>query len=133
MEEIWKDLQYQGMNSKTLEISNLGRVRNKKTKKLRNLQLTTHGYHSVWVYYEKKMCLVLIHRAVAGAFIPNPNNLPVVMHLDSNKINNVTSNLEWGTHQDNALDTHRYHKAYVEGLKNKIIELEKIVASMVSQ
>ena len=93
MEEIWKDLQYQGMYSKTLEISNLGRVRNKKTKKIRSLQLTTHGYHHVWVYHEKKMCLVIVHRAVAEAFIPNPNNLPVVMHLDANKLNNAVSNL----------------------------------------
>jgi hypothetical protein len=132
MVEVWKDLKYGGLDYTLYEVSNLGKVKNKKTRRLRSLQLSTHGYHHVWVRYEKEMRLVIVHRAVAESFIPNPDNLPVVMHLDSNKINNTTSNLQWGTYQDNALDTHRYHRAYVEGLENKIKELEKIVASIVS-
>lgn len=42
-----------------------------------------------------------VHRLVAQAFIPNPDNLPVVMHLDNDKMNNHVSNLQWGTYQDN--------------------------------
>ena len=132
MKEIWKDLKYNGLDYTLYEISNLGKVRNKKTGKLRRLQSGT-GYHHVMLKYGKDMRLVIVHRAVAEVFIPNPNNLPVVMHLDSNKTNNTISNLQWGTYQDNALDTHRYHKAYVEGLENKIKELEKLVANMASQ
>lgn len=44
---------------------------------------------------------VKIHRLVAEAYIPNPNNLPIVMHLDDNLLNNIVSNLKWGTHKEN--------------------------------
>lgn len=72
-------------------------------------QLTTiigrDGYH--WVGLKgsnKKMCKV--HRLVAQTFIDNPNNLPVVNHIDGNKLNNHVSNLEWCTHQDNTKHAH---------------------------
>ena len=44
---------------------------------------------------------VRLHRAVAKAFIPNPENLPEVNHIDGNKLNNHASNLEWTTHKKN--------------------------------
>lgn len=43
-----------------------------------------------------------IHRAVAEAFIPNPNNLPCVNHKDGDKTNNAISNLKWVTFQENS-------------------------------
>ena len=42
-----------------------------------------------------------IHRLVAKTFIPNPDNLPVVMHKDNDPLNNHVSNLQWGTQSDN--------------------------------
>lgn len=42
-----------------------------------------------------------VHRLVAKYFVDNPNNLPIVMHLDNNKTNNHYSNLKWGTIQEN--------------------------------
>jgi DNA-binding CsgD family transcriptional regulator len=44
------------------------------------------------------------HRLVAEAFIPNPDNLPIVRHLNNNPSDNRKSNLCWGTYQDNELD-----------------------------
>lgn len=42
-----------------------------------------------------------VHRLVAQAFVPNPNNLPEVKHIDGNKLNNHMSNLQWVTKKDN--------------------------------
>lgn len=52
-----------------------------------------------------------IHRLVAQTFIPNPNNLPIVMHKDNDPLNNYVSNLEWGTQSDNI------NQAFNEGRK----------------
>ena len=45
-----------------------------------------------------------VHRLVAQTFIPNPNNLPCVLHENDIKTDNRVSNLFWGTHQDNIED-----------------------------
>lgn len=52
----------------------------------------------------KKHKVISIHRLVATAFIPNPNNLPQVNHKDGNPQNNDVSNLEWCTNQYNVID-----------------------------
>ena len=52
-----------------------------------------------------------IHRLVAETFIPNPDNLPVVMHKDNDPLNNHVSNLQWGTQSDNI------QQAFNEGRK----------------
>lgn len=43
----------------------------------------------------------LLHRLVAQTFIPNPNNYPIVMHLDNNPLNCNVDNLQWGTYSEN--------------------------------
>ena len=48
-----------------------------------------------------------VHILVAKAFIPNPNNYSVVMHIDNNKANPNMSNLKWGTVSQNTLDAYR--------------------------
>jgi hypothetical protein len=59
------------------------------------------GYLVLSFTKEKKRKCVLVHRLVAEAFIPNPENKRTVNHKDGNKLNNHVSNLEWMTHGEN--------------------------------
>jgi len=67
------------------------------------------GYHTFFIRIGKKRKHISLHRLLAIAFIPNPNNLPEVRHLDGNKLNNDLENLAWGTHKDNMLDENWHH------------------------
>lgn len=62
----------------------------------------TKGYHQVGLRNDdgKKMCVV--HRLVAMAFLPNPNNYDQVNHKDENKTNNCVDNLEWCNNKYNS-------------------------------
>ena len=63
---------------------------------------TKCGYHSVVLYRDGKGVHHLVHRLVATAFVPNPQGKLQVNHKDENKRNNVASNLEWCTPQENS-------------------------------
>ena len=59
------------------------------------------GYLFVNLYKDGKVKQCTIHRLVAEAYIPNPNNLPQVDHIDGNKTHNYVNNLQWITNRDN--------------------------------
>lgn len=99
MEEIWKEIEgYEG----EYEVSNLGNVRSlnyRRSGKLKLLKQYTDkkGYEYVRLSKNGKGKIYKVHRLVAMAFIPNPDNLPIVNHIDECKNNNMVSNLEWCT------------------------------------
>lgn len=68
------------------------------------------GYHEVILNGKQYR----VHRLVAEAFIPNPNNLPCVNHKDGNKQNNSVDNLEWVTYSENTIHS------FKTGLQKKI-------------
>ena len=65
-------------------------------------KINKEGYINVTVCANNKNKTLLLHRLVAETFIPNPNNLPCVNHIDGNKLNNSIENLEWVTHKQNS-------------------------------
>ena len=103
--EIWRDVV--GYED-THQVSNLGRVRVKERvintstgkrkykSKLLSIQ-TSKGYKFVILVVKNNRKTAYIHRLVAEAFIPNPENLPCVNHKDEDKLNNSVDNLEWCT------------------------------------
>lgn len=102
--EIWKEIEgYEGL----YEVSNYGSVKSlnyNKTRKEKILKpyLNTDGYLNIDI--NKKQYKV--HRLVAQAFIPNPQNLPQVNHKDEDKTNNHSTNLEWCTAEYNINYSH---------------------------
>jgi len=64
--------------------------------------IKSSGYKHIGLYsLEKGVKYFMIHRLVAMAFIPNPNDLEQVNHIDGNKLNNSPNNLEWVSRSDN--------------------------------
>lgn len=72
-----------------------------------------HGHMGVCLCVNGKRYYEYIHRLMAKAFIPNPNNYPVVRHLDDDPSNNDLYNLAWGTQKDNARDCMENGNSYV--------------------
>ncbi len=63
--------------------------------------LTNKGYKTHRATINKERKHISIHRAVALLYVPNPNNLPQVNHIDGDKLNNHYTNLEWVTNKQN--------------------------------
>ena len=93
MEEIWKDIKtFEGK----YQVSNYGRVKNIQTNHILSQALRLNGYYQVTLWRKKYDGMTItVHRLVAETFVPNPNNLPQVNHIDHNTLNNCVSNLEW--------------------------------------
>ena len=77
-----------------------GRLDNRKGKQLRS-SVDKDGYERVVLTKDGIRKTYLVHRLVATAFIPNPENKTTINHIDGNKRNNNVSNLEWATEKEN--------------------------------
>jgi len=113
MLEEWKD--FPSLEEYFL-ISNLGNIFSKRTNKL-IVPTITNKYYSLSTKVGgrsgKSFC-VRIHRAVALAFIENPNKYSEINHIDGNKLNNKVTNLEWCSRQQNI------DHAYSTGLMSNV-------------
>lgn len=130
--EEWKAVKgYEGL----YEVSNAGKVRSidrvvvgkdGKAKRLKGKELfftiskpSAKGHQpraSVQLWKENKAKLIYVHRVVATAFIPNPDNKPTVNHIDGNPLNNNVWNLEWATYSEN--EKHAYRTGLMRVKRN---------------
>ena len=144
-EEIWKPIKdYEGL----YEVSNLGRVKSlnyRGTRKERILKNTerSNGYLAIGLIKNGKTKMFRVHRLVAEAFIPNPENKPCVDHINTIRDDNRVENLRWVTYKENNnnpltkkkySENHReqdgenhpmYGKHHTEETKKKISEAKK--------
>jgi hypothetical protein len=88
-------------NFDNYEVSNFGNVRNKTTKKLLKKRTDKYGYYKVDLRQNSKRSTLSIHRLVAITFIDNPDDKPLVDHIDNNKMDNNVRNLRWCTSKEN--------------------------------
>lgn len=109
--EIWKNIP----GYENYRVSSIGRVRSdyiisgrwnklvrRKYPMILRQDISHDGYLRVSLSKNGKPKHFMVHRLVAMAFIPNPDNLPEINHKDENTQNNVVSNLEWCTRKHNA-------------------------------
>lgn len=96
--ENFVDIQgYEGL----YKVNNRGEVLSVRSMKLLKAGKNSHGYMNIALTKDGKSKTHKIHRLVAIAFIPNPNNYPYINHKDEDKTNNNVENLEWCTHKYN--------------------------------
>lgn len=96
---VWKPVVgYEGLYM----VSDTGFVRSLfRYKKVLKYNISKRGYATVELFKDGSSKRLLVHRLVAQAFIPNPDNLPQVNHIDENSLNNTVGNLEWCTPEYN--------------------------------
>lgn len=126
------------------EVSSFGNVRSKDRTSLRNgapanikgqmlKQADSRGYKRVTLYdgSRSKHRQIAVHRLVAEAFIPNPDNLPCINHKDENPYNNHVNNLEWCTYKYNsnygtAIQRRVCHQDWENIAKKQSVPVEQI-------
>lgn len=126
--ELWK---YYSQN-RDYAVSTYGRVYSCKSNKFIQPGKGRGGHLQIQMWHLGTETYVYIHRMVAEMFIPNPDGLPVVRHLDGNPTNNVVWNLAWGTVKDNYEDAVRHGTARMfsdeEREKGHAVQRQPVIA-----
>ena len=97
MDEIYKKID----GYENYEISNLGNVKNTNTNRILKQYKNPDGYYIVVLSKNGITKSLTIHKLVGLHFIPNPDNLREIDHIDRNKTNNSISNLRWISKSNN--------------------------------
>jgi hypothetical protein len=117
-EEIWLPVLITGLEN--YEISSHGNLRSLKTARILKCFISNGRYKCVRIKTLGRKTNYSIHRLVAEAFVPNPNNKPYVNHIDGNVLNNISTNLEWCTQRENLYHSRKISK------NGSVISLQKI-------
>lgn len=105
-------------------ISNQGRVWSTISNRWLTPTIQTRGNHQRAYVSLGRGNKRYIHRLVAEAFLPNPNNLTEIDHKDTNGLNNSVENLQWTTHQDNLANPISQNN--IKKNKGYYVEIEEI-------
>ena len=89
-------------------VSTTGEVMSENKKGLLKQNTDKNGYKVLTLHVNGERLYRKVHRLVAMAFIPNPNNLPIVHHIDGDPSNNDVSNLKWVTSKENRSESYMY-------------------------
>lgn len=131
-----KRIQIEGKQTPYL-VRDDGTIWSEKRNRVLKGTIERNEYHTVYLSFNNRQYNFMIHRLVAEAFCPNPNNYTIVHHKDENKQNNCVDNLEWCTQYENVhkyFDTkpEKYNKSKksIKKIKNyhlsrKILQLDK--------
>lgn len=123
--EIWKDIQgFDGL----YQVSNLGRIKSSIRSRILEGSLNKEGYRRITLRSSGTGRPYYVHRLVAETFLPNPDNLPQVDHINTIRDDNRIENLRWVTpskNNNNKLTRKRNKKAQIEltAFKRLIIQL----------
>lgn len=113
-----KDIKgYEGLYA----ITSCGRVWSYKSKRFLKQNDNGHGYKNVGLYHNNNQKTFYIHRLVAEAYIPNPNDLSEVDHIDRDLSHNWVNNLRWVSYIDNGRNKSRYKYKQVINVETKEI------------
>ena len=116
MEEIWKDIiGYEGL----YRVSNKGRVYSIRSNLFLKVTRTKKGYSTISLSYGKDKTF-LLHRIIALAFIPNPENKPFINHINSIRDDNRIENLEWVTSRENNIHAYESERMKFGRIKTKL-------------
>ena len=121
--EEWRDVV--GTNGE-YKVSDMGKVVTSNTGRILKPCIDQRGYERVCLFKVDRRRRYKVHRLVAMAFIPNPENKPQVNHKDGNKRNNSVSNLEWVTNEENFKHSmenglREGHHAFCQRRKKRVI------------
>lgn len=109
-EEIWKPIKgYEGL----YEASTWGRIKDVKKNYVSKVDFSSDRHKIIVLTRGFETNSYSIHRLIAETFIPNPEGLPIVNHIDGIKCHNNVENLEWVNHQQNS------EHALMMGLRKK--------------
>jgi hypothetical protein len=118
LNEIWKDIpEFESY----YQVSNLGNLKSYKGNKNGRILKNNNkygSYLSVFLCINGKKRSTRMHRIVAETFIPNPDNLPEVNHIDGNRQNNEISNLEWCSHDYNVHHSMSIHPNQIKPMND---------------